>query len=137
MFELCRKCAEEANFQLNSCVHTDEERAIEGVWTSEEATLALDKKYTIMCVFAVRNYHRRKKGLFANYINAFLKGNQEAASWPKGCASPEERTKYIYDYKNPEGVQLGASQIGKTKNKMLYDLNKRCLNRFWGKWAEK
>lgn len=34
-------------------------------------------------------------------------------------------------------MRLDASRIGETKNKTLYDLNKRCLNIFWGKWAEK
>lgn len=27
------------------------------------------------------------------------------------------------------------SRIGETKNKVLYDLNKKCLNSFWGKRA--
>ena len=117
MFVLCRRCAEEANFQLNSCIHTDEERAIEGVWTSEEVTLALEEKYSIMCVFEVWNNHKRKKGLFADYINAFLKGKQEAAGWPKGCASPEERTKYINDYESPEGLGLNTSRIGRLKTR--------------------
>ena len=115
MFVLCRKCAEEANFQLNSCVHTDEERAIEGVWTSAEVTLALQEKYTILCVFEVWHYHRRRKGLFADYINAFLKGKQEAAGWPKGCASQEERTKYIDDYENAEMRGWTHRELGRLK----------------------
>ena len=80
----------------------------------------------ILCVFEVWNYHRRKKGLFADYINAFVKGKQEAAGWPKGCVSPEERTKYINDYENAEGVWLDESRIGETQNKTLYNLKRRC-----------
>lgn len=38
VFTLCRSCAEQANFQVNACTHTVEERALEGVWPSRRNT---------------------------------------------------------------------------------------------------
>ena len=36
MFPLCNKCAVESNFVINSCNHTEEERAVRGTWTTPE-----------------------------------------------------------------------------------------------------
>ena len=36
-----------------------------------------------------------------------------------------------------EGVALDPANNGESKNPTLYDLNKRCTNSFWGKWAER
>ena len=137
VFTLCRSCATEANFQVNACTHTEEERALEGVWTTPELELALEEKYLVLEVYEVWTYMRRKKGLFAEYIKTFQKGKQEAAGWPKRCDTPAKKALYIQRYKEVEGVELDPSRIGDTKNPTLYDLNKRCMNSFWGKWAER
>ena len=64
MFVLCRTCAEQSNFELQSCCHAPEDRAVEGVWTTDELTLALEERYVILEVYEVWVYPRRKKGLF-------------------------------------------------------------------------
>ena len=83
------------------------------------------------------NYMCKKRGLFADYIKTFQKGKQEAAGWPKDCNTVEEKAHYLRKYLEVEGVQLEASKIGDKKNPTLYDLNKRCMNSFWGKWVER
>lgn len=45
MFPLCNTCA--VTLQQNTCMHTDEERAIIGTWVSEEIKLAKKKGYII------------------------------------------------------------------------------------------
>jgi len=100
-------------------------------------TLALEEGYVILEVYEVWDYPRRKKGLFADYLNAFLKGKQEVVGWPKNCTTTEARNKYMRDFEVAEGVKLNPANIGDEKNTTLYDLNKRCLNSFLGKWAEK
>ena len=137
VFTLCRSCAELANFQVNACTHTVEERALEGVWTTPELELAIEEKYVVLEVYEVWNYLRKKKGLFAQYIKTFQKGKQEAAGWPRNCDTPAKRSEYIRRYKEVEDVELDPANIGESKNPTLYDLNKRCMNSFWGKWAER
>ena len=137
VFTLCRSCAEQANFQVNACTHTVEERVLEGVWTTPELELAIEEKYVVLEIFEVWNYMRRKKDHFAEYIKTFQKGKQEAAGWPKTCDTPEKREEYIRRYKEVEGVELNPANIGESKNPTRYDLNKRCMNSFWGKWAER
>ena len=68
------------------------------------------------------NYHNRHKGLFADYINFFLKGKQEVAGWPANCTTPESRQKYLDDYFEREGIRLNPSKIGETKNHTLSSL---------------
>jgi hypothetical protein len=38
-------------------------------------------------------------GLFTEYINAFLKGKQEASGWPVWAVSDEEKEEYVRRYK--------------------------------------
>ena len=88
-------CAQERNFTLNSCSHSPEERALEGVWITPEIELALEKGYEIIEAFEVWDYPKVKTGIALEYMNHFLKGKQEAAGWPKNCVTPEQRTAYV------------------------------------------
>ena len=90
VFILYRSCAMEFNFELDSCNHTESERSLEGVWTTTEVDMALEMGYKILDVFEIWNYPKRKKGLFAGYIDHFLKGKQEAAGWPSNCDTPKK-----------------------------------------------
>ena len=98
MFVLCRTCAEERNLTLNFCQHDEYERSFERTFVSTELDKALEKKYRILQVFKISNYPNRREGLFADYINHFLKGKQEAAGWPKGCTTEEQKEEYIRQY---------------------------------------
>ena len=59
MFPLCRTCVESC--QEDTCLHTDEERALIGTWVSEELKLAVKKGYKIAqvshleSIFSVRS----------------------------------------------------------------------------------
>jgi hypothetical protein len=78
LFPLCYTCAKE---KLNLCPnHTDAERAIEGVYISEELKMAVNDGYKIMEIYEVwdfeTQYDKDTKlgGMFTKYINMFLKG---------------------------------------------------------------
>ena len=53
VFTLCRSCAEQANFQVNACTHTVEERALEGVWMTPELELAIEEQNVVLEVYEV------------------------------------------------------------------------------------
>ena len=55
-----------------------------------------------------------KEGLFADYVNKCLKNKTEASGWPKNCNTGEEKTEYINDYYDREGVQLEPEKVAKT-----------------------
>lgn len=63
-------------------------------------------------------------GLFADYVNTWLKIKQESAGRPEECRSTEEKQAYLSEYREKEGIQLehvakhpGQKQVAKM---MLY-----------------
>ena len=75
-------------------------------------------------------------GLFAEYVNCFLRLKQESSGWPQGCNSPEERAAYIQEYERMEGVRLNPDNIpDKGQNSGLRSLSKLMLNSFWGRFG--
>ena len=105
-FTLCRSCAKQANFRVDACTNTVEERALEDVWRMPELELTIEEKYVVLEVYEVWNDMRKKKGLFAQYIKIFQKSKQEAAGWPRNCDTLAEKAEYIRRYKEVEGVEL-------------------------------
>lgn len=74
-------------------------------------------------------------GLFAKYVNTFLKIKQEVSVFPSECVSDESKWGYIRDYKEKEGIDLEYDKI--TINPGLRSLAKLCLNSFWGKFGQR
>ncbi|XP_041350679.1 uncharacterized protein LOC121369693 [Gigantopelta aegis] len=138
---LCRTCADEELQTL--CRHSEEERNIIGTWCIPEIIKATDQGYRVTRVYEVYHYPEttqydpatREGGLFANYINTFLKLKQEASGWPVWCIAEEDKDKYIRQYRDKEGVQLDKENI--VKNPGLRSLAKLCLNSFWGKYGQR
>ena len=97
--------------------------------------MALNKGYIILKIYEVYHwdestqYNKSTKqgGLFAQYVNTFLKFKQEASGWPEWCDNDEKKRKYIADYFQNEGIQLDWEAI--KKNPGLRALAKLCLNR--------
>ncbi|XP_053380065.1 uncharacterized protein LOC128548714 [Mercenaria mercenaria] len=76
-----------------------------------------------------------ESGLFANYINTFLKFKQEASGSPDWIQNEQDMKNYITQYMEKEGVSLDRSNI--RKNPGLRALAKLCLNSFWGKFGQR
>lgn len=97
-FPLCRSCVrEEMKKPLlersNICGHSREERMLRGVWCTPEIQKAVEKGYELIKIHEVFHFRpeNRRTGLFAKYVNTWLKLKQESAGWPSDCDTPEKR----------------------------------------------
>ncbi|KYN41550.1 hypothetical protein ALC56_04013 [Trachymyrmex septentrionalis] len=68
-------------------------------------------------------------GLFAEYINSFLKLKQEASGWPSECLDDESKEQYLREYEKTEGIVLDKNNIA--RNPGLRSVAKLCLNSFY------
>ena len=140
MFPLCLKCA--VSNRQGTCHCTPRERDLTGEWTTLELLDALEEGYVIQRIHEVYHFRERAvftpgedgSALFADYINTFLKGKQEASGWPSSDMTPEEKDDYLSLYERVEGIRLDESNIEFNSGKRA--TNKLLLNSFWGKFGE-
>ena len=118
MFALCATCAKEQlerpwHQRTNLCQHTDQERMMTGTWCTEELKMAVERGYQIKHIHEVWHWpeKQRKTGLFAPYVNKFLKAKQEASGWPSDVVTEEQKTDYVQQYKEHEGITLDPERI--------------------------
>ena len=139
-FPLCRNCMEKLS--TGPCICSDDLRDLIGTWTTVDLTEAIRLGYTILVIYEVYDFKKRRQfnktegipGLFEEYINLFLKGKQEASGWPRDAESLEDRERYLRDYLAVEGISLDPSNIEHNPNKRT--LCKLLLNSYWGKYGE-
>ena len=141
MFTLCATCAQEQLEQpwherTNLCNHIDKERLMTGVWCTEELKMAVQKGYRILKIHEVWHWseNERKTGLFAPYVNKFLKAKQESAGWPSDCVTDQQKEAYIAEYEVHEGIKLDSDKIEVNPGRKA--VAKVMLNSFWGKFGE-
>ena len=141
MFTLCATCAQEQLEQpwherTNLCNHTDKERLMTGVWCTEELKMAVRKGYKILKIHEVWHWseNERKTGLFAPYVNKFLKAKQESAGWPSDCVTDQQKEAYIAEYEVHEGIKLDSDKIEVNPGRKA--VAKVMLNSFGGKFGE-
>ncbi|XP_041919959.1 uncharacterized protein LOC121684091 isoform X2 [Alosa sapidissima] len=134
MFPLCRTCCETESKQMD-CQHSDDERALTGVWTSVEMVKAMEKGYKVARLFEVWHFEKRSETLFSEYVNTFLKGKQEASGYPESIETDAEKERYIQDYEEHEKIKLNQDNI--KVNKAKRSLCKLALNSLWGKFAQR
>lgn len=140
-FPLCAACAESLN--QTRCTHDDRERALNGVWVSEEIKKAVEKGYYDIKISEIWHFDRYtqfdkrelKGGLFAEYIDAFMKVKQESSGFPASAVTESDRTRYIMEYFDHEGLLLDSTNV--KKNPGMRAISKQVLNCLWGKLAEK
>ena len=140
-FPLCRTCVQEEMEKPMLersfvCNHTNEQRKITGTWCTPELEVAVEKGYQILHIHEVWHFPEKQEGLFANYVNTWLKIKEEASGWPSHVGvDPEKQRKYVEDYFAREGIRLDAAKI--KKNPGLRTLAKMMLNSMWGKFGQK
>ncbi|XP_018577064.1 uncharacterized protein LOC108915498 [Anoplophora glabripennis] len=141
MFVLCRTCGEHMNTS-EECRHSDEERALTGVWVVDEVHKALEKGYRLLTIheiwaYDVQQYDKTKNvsGLFTSMMNKFVKVKQQASGWPTHCTTDEEKERYIEQFLEREDVKLESAEI--LENPGLRSLVKLILNSFWGKLGQR
>ena len=118
MFALCGACARDQldrpwHQRTNLCNHNDQERMMTGTWCTEELKMAVEKGYRILKIHEVWHWceDKRKTGLFAPYVNKFLKAKQEASGWPSDVVTEDQKATYVTDYAAREGIQLDPDNI--------------------------
>ena len=134
-FPLCSKCVEEEQAKptlqrTHYCTHTDSERTVRGTWCTTEIEKAVQKGYVIKRIHEVWHFptQQRRTGLFADYVDKWLKLKQEASGWPSWCQTLEQKRNYIVNYQEREGIRLDISQI--VKNPGRKATAKLMLNRY-------
>ena len=95
---LCKSCVhEEIPKKLldksHRCSHTPEQRQLRGTWCTPELVTAVEVGYRIVKFDEVWHFppEQRVKGLFADYVNTWLKIKQESAGTPAGPPHPKPK----------------------------------------------
>ena len=134
LFPLCLQCVKDQEKhpwyeRTNLCPHTDEERMITGTWCTPELLKAVEKGYKVLKIHEVWHFpeRQRKQGLFAPYVNTWLKHKTEASGWPSHCTTDEEKAEYVRQYKAHEGIELDPNRIAKNPGRK--QVAKLMLNR--------
>ena len=137
-FPLCMACVREEQpkpmFERSAlCNHTNQQRQLRGTWCTPELQEAKKRGYILVRIHEVWYFQESKVGLFADYVNTWLKIKQESAGWPRWCQTTQQKQEYLRRYQEKEGIQLenvapnpGRKQVAKLM-----------LNSFWGKFGER
>ena len=140
-FPLCQACMEEEMTKPlleKSCLcrHTPQQRMLRGEWCTPKIQKAVEVGYTLIKIHEVYHFppDQRQKGLFADYVNTWLKIKQESAGYPSWATTPEDKARYVQRYKQREGIDLDPNLI--IKNPGRKATAKLMLNSFWGKFGE-
>ena len=140
-FPLCRTClAEEMPKPLHDrshqCSHDDDDRQFTGTWCTPELVEAVEQGYRIVRIHEVWHFPptQRRHGLFADYVNTWLRLKQESSGYPAWAQTPEQKRQYVTAYREREGVALQPDLI--RKNPGRKQTAKLGLNSFWGKFGE-
>ena len=104
MFVLCRKCAETENQAI--CNHSVDDRSLSCTWVSVELQNTVQIGYTMLKVYEVWQYDTITNygpstgdgGLFAQYMNTFMKIKIEASWYPSQCDTDQEKTSTLNVY---------------------------------------
>ena len=55
----------------------------------------------------------RQEGLFADYVNKWIKIKQESAGYPGWVQTDEQKQQYVHDYLAKEGITLDPFLVEK------------------------
>jgi len=140
-FPLCRSCVEHEMTKpllekSHCCPHTAGQRTLRGTWCTPEIQKAVATGYMLNKIHEVHHFppEQRRKGLFADYVNTWLKIKQESAGYPNWCHTHEDEARYMLQYQQKEGIALDPTMIQKNPGRKA--TAKLMLNSFWGKFGE-
>ena len=118
------------------CPHTDSERELSGTWCTPEILEAVAQNYVIRRIHEVWHFppHQRRKGLFASYVDTWLRIKTESSGYPHWATTPLDQQHFRDCYYEREGVILDLNMIAKNPGQKA--TAKLMLNSFWGKFGE-
>lgn len=136
IFSLCFKCTKDMN--VGECSHTPGERLIHGTYVADELRLAVRNGYIVKKIYEAWEYETtqydkrtQEGGIFAKYIDTFLKIKTEASGFPQHCNTTHDEEQFIRDFQTHEGITLERTKI--SKNAGYRSLAKLLLNSLWGR----
>lgn len=142
---LCRACGDLADHEgVEECTHSREERMFRGTWVVDEVVEALNQGYELIKTHETWEYRITQydpcdpstvetSGLFAEYVNANLKGKIEASGWPKSCDTEAKKAAFVAKMRS-QGVEIEPGNM--VFNAGLRQLCKINLNCLWGKLSQ-
>ena len=139
-FPLCAACVRDEQGRpllkrSATCRHSKRERMLQGTWCTPEINEALKVGYELKEVHEVWHFEETASGLFAEYVDTWLKIKTEASGWPKDCETEEEKRGFIERFEEKEGIRLQYENV--KKNTGLKATAKLMLNSFWGKFGQR
>jgi hypothetical protein len=120
-----QNCSECYNIKNGECFHNDDERAITGIWCTNEFEKALEKGYRIDKIYEVQHFENTSTDLWKGYIRKFLKIKLESSKFD--CSEEEYRQKA-----RGLGIELGKLEF----NPGMRFIAKTCLVSLWGKFGQ-
>ena len=137
-FPVCAKCAD--LLQTTTCSHSERERAILGVYTTEELKKAVSLGYKVLEFYQVWHYEETcqykppfEHGIFSEYINTFHRLKTASDGFPSRFQTPDEKQDYIRLMKIGDNIQLSINEINKEPG--VRSVAKALLNNLWGRQA--
>ena len=92
--------------------------------------------YQILHIHEVWHFPETREGLFAEYVNTWLKIKEETSGWPEHIGNdPVKQQEHVTKYYEKEHIKLDPTKI--EKNPGLQTLAKMMLNSMWGKFGQK
>ena len=138
---LCRSCVEQQMSKpllerSHLCSHSSTQRMLRGTWCTPELQKAVEMGYTMVKIHEVWHFpqSQRSKGLFANYVNQWLKIKQESSGYHVWAQTELKKQQYVRHYEEREGIALSPALIGKNPGRKA--TAKLMLNSFWGNFGE-
>ena len=89
----------------------------------------------LLTIHEVWHFPQSQQGLFAEYVNTWLKIKEEASGWPAGCTTLEQQAQHLHDYERREGIRLDYDQVQHNPGRRA--LAKMMLNSMWGKFGQR
>ena len=92
-----------------------------GTWCTPELFKAVEKGYNLLKMHEVWHFpeDQRRKGLFADYDNTWLKLKQKSAGWPSWSQTVEQKREYVLRYREREGIRLDIARLLKIPDARL------------------
>jgi hypothetical protein len=126
-FALCRTCAAEETQDL--CYHNRKERAIRGVYFTEELKLAKKMGYEVETPLEMWEWppEQRSAKVFRRFIRQFYAKKAQASGAPE---DPQELAALLEELRTTVKLKLDPNSF--KKDSSLRQLAKLALNNVWG-----
>ena len=122
------------NNQQSYCEHNFGQRYLRGTWTTAELHYATIHGYKIIEIFEVWHWNEKRRGLFSDYVDTFMKIKIESSGWPNNCVDDVSKDAFVRQVRETEDIELDKTKVN--RNPGWRKIAKDMLNNFWGKYGQ-